>query len=83
MKITLEVDDSAAGATLYISEEDLKADARQILKDKPASYLFPKGHVLGLDFVENNIQPDKVPIVVLTPSEYERRFGVAEEEDEE
>ena len=83
MKITLEVDDSEAGATLYISEEDLKPGAREFLKDKPASYIFDKGHVLGVDFVENNIQSDKVPIVVLTLSEYEKRFGGAEEDDEE
>ena len=82
MKITLVVDDSEAGATLYISQEDLRPDAREVLKDKPASYLFPKGHVLGVDFLENNIQPDKVPIVVLTLSEYEKRFGGAEEDEE-
>ena len=83
MKMTLEVDDSEAGATLYISEEDLRPDARDMLKDRPASYLFPKGHVLGVDFIENNIQADKVPIVVLTLSEYEERFGGAEEDDEQ
>ena len=83
MRITLEVDDSEAGATLYISEEDLRPDAREVLKDKPASYIFPKGHVLGVDFVENNIDADKVRIVVLTESEYQSKYGVPEEEDEE
>ena len=73
MKLTLELDDSPAGATLYISEHGLVPDARKILEGKTATYLFPKGKILGLDLIENEVRPDRVPIVVLTDAEYESR----------
>ena len=81
MRIALE-EDGDENTILYLSEQGLKAGAKEELKGKKASYLFPYGKIIGCTFAELGVNPDCIPIVVIPDTEFDEKFGEQAEEDE-
>lgn len=80
MRIALDLDEDKP--VLYISELDLKVDAKEQLKGKTASYLFPSGEILGIKLAELGVNPDCVPIIVISNTEFDKKIGAQDDPDE-
>lgn len=81
MRIALD-EDGAENTVLYLSELGLKDGAKEQLRGKKASYLFPYGKILNITFAELDVNPDCIPIVVIPDTEFDQKFGEQAEEDE-